>query len=282
MSLTLPRTPSPFYEVEALVVSHERVVGAEYEIVFHAPAIAESARAGQFVEVLFGEGYAPLVRRPFSIFRANRDAGTCSILYVARGSFTSALARKQVSDRLSVVGPLGNRFQWELRGGSQPVLIAGGIGAPPITFLAREMCEGESSLKYRPVVINAAKTRDLLVGQVEFGALEVSLHAITEDGSHGRQGRATELLREIVYNAKAPLALYACGPMPLLKAISDIAQEFALPCQVSVETPMPCGIGVCNSCAIAVHDLHTQQTRTVRACWEGPVFEASNLVWEGY
>lgn len=280
MTLSLPRTPSPFYETEALVVSHERIFEAEREIAFYAPEIANSARAGQFLAVLFGDNFAPLVRRPFSIFKVNRETGTCSILYIARGSFTSALAQKQVGDRLSVIGALGNRFQWERNENRVPVLIAGGVGAPPIAFLAREICENASLQCPRPIVINAAKTRELLAGMDEFGALGVALHPVTEDGSLGRKGRAPELLRELLQNADAPLALYACGPMPLLRAIRDLALEFAAPCQVSIETPMPCGVGVCQSCAVAVCDSGSPQPRYVRACYEGPVFEASDIVWE--
>jgi dihydroorotate dehydrogenase electron transfer subunit len=278
MPFALSSPNLPRYETLATVQGHERIIASEFEIALYAPKVAQAARPGQFVEVLFGENYAPLIRRPFSVFRVDREAGTFSILYVARGAFTSGLSRKRVGDTISVLGPLGNPFQWE--GRPRPLLIAGGIGAPPILFLAREMRRtGETP--QRISVINAARTRDLLVGMGEFEALNVSLCAVTEDGSLGRAGRALDPLLEEAQRGE-PFALYACGPMPLLKAVCGVALQWGLPCQVSVETSMPCGIGLCYGCAIPVQDDSAPQGFAyARACREGPVFEARDLIWEG-
>jgi dihydroorotate dehydrogenase electron transfer subunit len=265
------------FEVEAPVVAHECVIGAEFEIVLSAPEVASVAQPGQFVELLFGENFSPLIRRPFSLFRVDREAGTFSILYVARGSFTSGLKRKQVGDRVSLLGPLGNPFQ--VVSALPALLIAGGIGAPPLLFLAREICGSASQSSLH--VINAARNRDLLVGMGEFAALGVGLTAVTEDGSYGVQGRATDLLRARL-EAGERWAIYSCGPMPMLRAIGEIAQEYDLPCQLSVETAMPCGIGFCFGCAIPVLDtVEPGGFRYARACVEGPVFEARTLLWKG-
>jgi dihydroorotate dehydrogenase electron transfer subunit len=115
----------------------------------------------------------------------------------------------------------------------------------------------------------------------EFADMGVHLIAVTEDGSGGRKGRATEVLQELLA-AETSYALYACGPMPLLKAIGEIALERELPCQISVETAMPCGIGTCFGCAIPVRDPSASEGFLyARACFEGPVFEAKELIWGG-
>jgi dihydroorotate dehydrogenase electron transfer subunit len=277
----------PRYERDAPVVAHERIVGNEFEIVFHAPEVARAAQPGQFLELLFGESYAPLVRRPFSLYRVDREAGTFSVLYLARGSFTSGLAQKRVGDLVSLLGPLGRPFTWPSEPGIRHILIAGGIGAPPIYFLAREISRerarrGEESAGV--LVINGARTQEMLVGMIEFGGLNILLHPVTEDGSHGRRGLTTELLTALLDEdapGAPPTHLYACGSMPMLRAVSQIALARGLPCQVSIETSMPCGIGLCSGCAVPIRDPSAPDGFAYAlACADGPVFEARDLLWE--
>ena len=364
--LSLPPWPrAPRYEVEATVWAHRPVVGNEYEIVFHAPAVAQTARPGQFVEILFGDNYAPLVRRPFSLYRVDPLSGTCSVLYLARGSFTSGLARKQEGDVVSLLGPLGRPFHWTSDTEIQHILVAGGLGAPPLYFLAAELCRnfaaaanpgpnaagavnagldaaGENDAgqwtegarveeaeagpnaagddgvaadlpagrsrgprateldarhadsraltaslsgaeRSRLVVINAARTESLLVGLTEFGELDIALHVLTDDGSRGVKGMATDLLTALLEAERctaAGMALYACGPMPMLRSVGEIAIARGIPCQLSIETTMPCGIGLCQGCATAVHDPASPSGHSFAlACVDGPVFEARDLVW---
>ncbi|HZO89296.1 MAG TPA: dihydroorotate dehydrogenase electron transfer subunit [Chthonomonadaceae bacterium] len=286
MTFSLPAfVRPPRFELDAPVVAHEQIIGHEYEITFHAPAIAQAARPGQFLELLFGDNYAPLVRRPFSLYRVDREAGTCSVLYLARGSFTTGLAQKRVGETVSVLGPLGRPFTWPSEPGVRHILIAGGIGAPPIYFLAQEIsrdliARGESTENV--IVINGARTRDLLVGMVEFGSLEVELFVTTDDGTHGQRGLVTGLLTSLLdAEASAPTHLCACGPNPMLRAIAAIAIARNLPCQLSVETSMPCGIGICQGCAIKVRDPADPAGFVyARACWDGPIFEARDLLWD--
>jgi dihydroorotate dehydrogenase electron transfer subunit len=322
-------------EVDAIVLEQRAIAGHEFEIVFHAPEIARLARPGQFVEILFGENYAPLVRRPFSLYKVDREAGTCSVLYVARGAFTSGMSGKKPGDFLSLLGPLGRPFRWSADDDVQHILVAGGLGAPPLYFLACELSRAGlkriasagsahakgseaqpqdtaigSSLARRPasrlvdasanlsdpevavhlaaskvIVINAARTESLLVGLTEFGELDIMLHVMTDDGSHGVKGMATDLLQALL-DAKVeqpiPKAIYACGPMAMLRSVGEIAVARAIPCQISIETSMPCGIGLCQGCAVPVWDASAPEGFTYKlACVDGPVFEASALVWPG-
>lgn len=328
--LSLPAwEPTPRHEAEATVLAQRAIVGHEFEIVLYAPQVAQSARPGQFVEILFGENYAPLVRRPFSLYRVDRAAGTFSVLYLARGAFTSGLARKREGDAVSLLGPLGRPFHYTDDRAVQHILVAGGLGAPPLYFLASELVRAlpartrgsrkrddssgqkEISLTTRAdntlgspagaaallagsramedlaadrlIVINAARTESLLVGLTEFGELDVALHVMTDDGSRGIRGMATDLLAALL-EAQAhrnnSTVVYACGPMPMLRSVGEIAIDRGVPCQLSIETTMPCGIGLCQGCATPVRDpAASSGFRYALACVDGPVFEARDILW---
>jgi dihydroorotate dehydrogenase electron transfer subunit len=274
----------PRYEIEARVVAHVQLLENEFELVFEAPEIARSAQPGQFVELTYGDGVAPLTRRPFSLYHVDRSSGACRILYRSHGSFTSGLKRMCAGDSVNVLGPLGRPFSWPRRRDARHILIAGGIGAPPIYFLAREICATleAGSPAGCITVVNAARTRDLLIGLAEFEALDARLHAVTDDGSHGRQGLATELLELLLdegSDGEEPAQVYACGPMAMLRALAGVALSRSAPCQVSIETSMPCGTGVCRCCAVRVWNEERDAMRYALACVEGPVFDARSLVW---
>ncbi len=270
--------PSRF-DCMAEVRARRRIVENEYQITLYAPEIAQAARPGQFLEILTGENGSPLIRRPFSIFSASPQQGLLQIVYLARGSFTSGLARLKKGDSLSLLGPLGTGFRYHPQNRCRHILIAGGIGAPPLHFLAQSM--RQQGMEHPLMVLNGARTRSMLVGMKEFAALKVALHPLTEDGSMGRKGRVTELLKELLLEHNdLPAHIYACGPMPMLRSIGELSLHHNAPCQLSVETSMPCGTGVCYGCAIPIHSpLHENGFRYARACTEGPVFEANELIW---
>ena len=245
------------------------------ELTLLAPEIATTSRPGQFLEILFGDNYSPLVRRPFSIYEVDRDKGTIDILFRSSGSFTSGLVQKRVGDIVNILGPLGSPF---LASKSNAILVAGGIGAPPLHFLAKELLQTEDCKTV--TIINASRMGSLLIGIDRFSTMAIQLHIVTEDGSAGKKGRADHRMRELLPSATPDTTVYACGPMRMLKAVAEVTEEFGLECQVSVETSMPCGIGTCQGCAIPVHDM-TQPNgfRYALACYDGPVFDSRSLTW---
>lgn len=202
------------------------------------------------------------------------------MVYLVRGTFTQLLAHKKPGDTVFVVGPLGNRFCVP-----QPaneilhLLVAGGVGAPPLYLLAEELVQTGIS-RQRIIVVNGARRHDLLVCQEHFVELGVRLLTVTEDGSAGIKGKVTDALKSLQEQDSLPVSrcqVYACGPSAMLEAVAKFARKHHLPCQVSMETMMPCGLGVCLGCAVKVHTPDGKDYR--RACVDGPIFDAAEVVW---
>lgn len=267
------------YQLDCPILSHEQVGESEFEVLLHAPEIARCARAGQFLQILYDHSYRPYTRRPFSVFKTDVERGTVAIVYLARGLFTQGLRARRPGESLSVVGPLGNRFVPARGAETRHLLVAGGVGAPPLYLLAREMLlEGyaEDSIH----VINGARSAGLLVASREFEALGVNVEITTEDGSRGRRGLVTEALRELLASSGS-FAVYTCGPTAMLRAVAEVCRDHGAPCQVSVETVMPCGMGVCMGCVVKIVDAAAPGGfRMLRSCYEGPVFPAEAVLWD--
>lgn len=264
------------WELLATVVEHRLRAPQQYELILHAPPIAETAQPGQFVMVRPMNLYAPFWRRPYSIWRANPDKGVFSIFYAVQGAFTELLSMKSVGTTVSVLGPLGNWFR-RVEGVARHILVAGGVGVPPLSFFATRMMPTLSSTE-RLLILMGARTRDLLVGLDEFRALGAEVLVSTEDGSHAHAGLVTDLLLETLTEPTAS-AVYACGPNAMLRVVSEICRAHGVPCQISFDAPMPCGVGACWGCAIPVA-LPDGGVWYRRACVEGPVFRAEEVLWE--
>ncbi len=264
------------WELQATVVEHRQRAVNQFELILHAPPIAETAQPGQFIMVRPVATLAPLLRRPYSILRVSPDKGVLSIFYSVQSQFTELLSLKPVGSTLQVLGPLGRGFQ-PVRGVSRHVLVAGGFGAPPLSFLATRLVSLIDKGQ-RLTILSGARRRDLLVGLDEFRALGAEVFIATEDGSQGYAGLVTDLLEQVL-NEPVSCAVYACGPNRMLKVVSELCLQRQVPCQVSVEAPMPCGVGACGGCAVRV-PLPEGGVWYRRACVEGPVFSAEEVLWE--
>lgn len=264
------------WELLATVVEHRRAAPNQFELILYAPPIAETALPGQFVQLRPLPTLSPLLRRPYSILRTNPDKGVMSLFYSVRSLFTELLSLKPVGSSVRLLGPLGNWFQ-PVRSVRRHLLAAGGFGAPPLCFLASKLAP---SLKADEelVILCGVRSRDLLVGLDEFRALGAQVQVATEDGSQGKAGLLTELLQEHL-EGEGSCAVYACGPNRMLKAIAQLCLQRGIPCQLSLDSPMPCGIGACLGCAVKV-SLPEGGYWYKRACVEGPVFQAHELCWD--
>jgi dihydroorotate dehydrogenase electron transfer subunit len=249
--------------------------GAYWLMSFSAPALADRARPGQFVEVAVEEKYS-LLRRPFSIARVSRQgpaAGTVDVVFDVSGPGTEWLTRLNLHDLVDVVGPLGTAFPLPKR--KVPcLLIGGGYGAAPLFYLAEELVrEG-----LRVDMIVGAASRERILNPIEAKRASASVTFTTEDGSHGVQGRVTDVLAEVAESCRSAV-VYACGPMAMLRAVSEACAELDLPVQVAVEEHMACGVGVCFTCVVPVTSKDGD-VRMRRACIDGPVFNGSRIAWD--
>ena len=254
-----------------------RRVGAYWQLTLVAPGIAERAKPGQFVALAVGgEHSSMLLRRAFAIYRvAERGlyGGTIDVVFAVHGKGTAWLSRLHQHDPVDVVGPLGRPFR--LPATPVPtVLVGGGYGSAPLFGLAG----GLKDRRCRVDFVIGAGSADRLFGVLEAKRMASTLTVTTDDGSAGERGRVSDVLAEVLERSEAGL-IYACGPMPMLRAVAAIAEEFGLPCQVAVEESMACGIGVCMTCVLPVVGVDGR-SRMVRSCIEGPVFDAGRVRWK--
>ena len=236
----------------------------------------DTAKPGQFIMLRVGNRINPLLRRPFSLLGLIREKGQVTgfeILYKIVGKGTRQLSGCQAGERLSVIGPLGNAFLVPDTC-RQLILVAGGVGVPPIRFLAQSLLEVDGALD-RCVVFIGGRTKDDLVCISEFDLPGFLLDISTDDGSKGHQGVVTQSLTRALDQGPADLVC-ACGPLPMLKAVAAIARARGIACQVSIEAMMACGMGACLGCAVKVPD---DDARYRHVCMDGPVFDAHRLEW---
>jgi dihydroorotate dehydrogenase electron transfer subunit len=251
-----------------------RKVGQYHSLTFVAPEMAERTQPGQFVSVGVAASGA-LLRRPFSVFSVSQHgpwAGTVEIIFDVVGPGTAWLATRTKHDVVDIVGPLGKPFPLP----AQPVtclLVGGGYGAAPLLYLAQVL----SQQGLRVDMVLGASTQDRIFNAIEAKRLSASAQFTTEDGSLGREGRVTDVMPEMIEHSNVGV-IYACGPMAMLRAVSEIAAERQIPCQVAVEEHMACGTGVCWTCVLPVH--RKDGLRNLRACTEGPVFNGAKVAWD--
>ena len=245
--------------------SNTRLGEGLYQLVLDAPQIAAAAQCGQFVHIACGEGN--LLRRPISICEAGE--GRLRIVFQVKGEGTRWLADRKEGDTLDVLGPLGHGFDTAALG-ARPVLIGGGIGVPPM--LQTVKCAKAAGAAPRAIL--GFRNQGAVILEEDFRAV-CETFVTTDDGSYARHGFVTDVLKELVADATG---VAACGPKPMLKAIAAIAKQAGLPCQVSMEERMGCGIGACLVCACALK-AENGETRYGHVCKDGPVFNAEEVEW---
>lgn len=251
------------------IVSNERATDLYFRLVVRAPQIAPLVQPGQFAHVRILQMNDALLRRPFSIFQVECD--TFSILYKSVGKGTQVLSHMRAGEELSVIGPLGRGFTVPRSGGETPLLVAGGYGMAAMYLLAQRSPQ-------KGIVFVGGRRRVDILCETEFRALGWEVRATTEDGSHGEQGLVTQPLIAELKRTTTDRKLFACGPTPMLKAVGKLAEEFAVPAELSMDEHMCCGVGVCLTCVIPIKTGDGWEYQ--RTCTEGPVFDSRAVVWE--
>ncbi|MGH8907921.1 MAG: dihydroorotate dehydrogenase electron transfer subunit [Egibacteraceae bacterium] len=251
-----------------------RRIGAYHSLTFVSPEVAGRAQAGQFVSIGI-EGGGSVLRRPFSVYAISKSgswAGTVEFVFEVTGPGTAWLATRKKHDMLDVVGPLGRPFPLP----QQPVgclLVGGGYGAAPLLFLTTAL----QRRGLRVDMILGAATQERLFNAIEAKRLAASAYFTTEDGSVGITGRVTDVM-DCVLDAGTIGVVYACGPMPMLAAVSQIAARRGIPVQVAVEAAMACGVGVCWTCVVPYWSKG--EVHNLRACVDGPCLNGARVLWD--
>lgn len=258
------------YVEDCRIIKHEKISPEYYLCRLNAPRISREAKPGSFIHVRVNGNDRLLLRRPFSLLEAGK--GNVSFVYKVVGAGTSELARKKSGQALNVAGPLGHAYDVH-KETRRVVLAAGGYGVSPTYFLARMMKEEKFNGEITSIL--GARTKSLLMYDNEFKKLGVKTHVTTDDGSAGRKGIVTDVLKGILEGVKEnKVQVFACGPYAMLKAVAMTCGKFFVRCQVSMEQQLGCGIGACLGCVIKTTRGHE------RVCTEGPVFNAEDVIWE--
>ena len=273
---------------DAEILSHSAHAGDQYILRVAAPGCAERARAGQFAHLTV-DPLLPM-RRPISIMRTAPDEGWVEFLYKAVGEGTRLLARRRPGETLSMIGPIGVPFQVDAR---RPLLIGGGVGMPPMIFVAQELRRTDS----RPFVILGSEVpfpftprpSQFVVDSLPDGVIaamplledwQIPSRLASRQGFPGcHPGFVTDLARDwldgLDDRARAEVAVYACGPHPMLAAVVSLARDYGLPVQVSLEEFMACAVGGCAGCVVEVATADGPAMK--RVCVDGPVFDGYSV-----
>ncbi|NIL98668.1 MAG: dihydroorotate dehydrogenase electron transfer subunit [Planctomycetales bacterium] len=270
------------------VVENVPLARDTFRIRFHCPQIAKRILPGQFVMMRLNAGDDPLLARPLALYDTVLDGDQqpvgLDIVYLVVGKMTGRLAKLSAGSDMEVWGPLGNGFATPPT--DHLLMVAGGIGQTPFLALARQYLGqrvyGGSPLRLTPpervTLCYGARSGVYLAGVEDFEALGVRVRLSTDDGTCGHRGLVTDLLRRELDGAGEGTHVVCCGPEPMMEAVSQITAVAQVPCQVSLETPMACGIGICFSCVAKVRDGQGGWDYQ-RTCVEGPVFAAERIEW---
>ncbi len=257
-----------------------------YRVRFACPEIARRIVPGQFLMLRLADCNDPLLGRPLALYDVTADADGnphfVDVVYLVVGKMTGRLAALERGARLQTWGPLGNGFP--PIAAEHLVMAAGGIGQTPFLSLACEhlglRTYGDPARKVpkakKATLCYGARSRDYLAGVEDFRRAGVEVFLSTDDGSLGHRGLVTELLRPVVEESPWPCRIVCCGPEAMMQSTAKIAHELNVPCQVSLESPMACGIGVCFSCVKKIRDASGGWDYR-RTCVEGPVFDAADV-----
>jgi dihydroorotate dehydrogenase electron transfer subunit len=251
------------------ILKNELIAPNFYRMRIESPYLAKNSKPGQFIEVRCSENIEPLLRRPLGVHRITENG--IEMLYEVVGKGTRLLSRKAKGDTVDIIGPLGNGFGLPtIRYPLNIILIAGGVGVAPLLALAECLTS-----KKNIYVMIGARSKSHVLCESDFKKLGAKVSVSTEDGSKGKKGLVTDMLKNLLAdNKSSSAAVYACGPAGMLKAVASIAKAAQISCQVSLEERMACGVGVCLGCPVKTKDEGYKMV-----CKDGPVFNAEEIVW---
>ena len=235
-----------------------------YVLTFLSEYISSTVRAGQFVNIKVAENTGPLLRRPYSVYRAHGEK--VDLLFNVVGMGSAVLAQRRPDEWLDVLGPLGVPFSLGREDYSTAILIAGGMGVAPMPLATSELRQRGKDV----VTLVGARTARLIVD-----AHLDNVGIATDDGSRGLHGTVVDLAREVLAAGGIRLPrIFACGPTAMLRAVASLARERGIPCEVSLEGAMGCGFGICQGCPV---ELVGGDKKYALMCKDGPTFDVTRV-----
>ncbi len=247
---------------EVVLLENKKINAKYYRLAFRSKALAKKVEPGQFLQIKIESSLDPFLRRPFSYYGVEGDR--VELLYEVLGRGTALLAQKKSGDRIQVLGPLGREFSKKIPKGTKRILVAGGVGVPPLLFLAEKF--GAEAL------LIGVKSKNEVLPRSELARAKSKILYASNDGSCGTEGFVTLLLEDLIRKSNPEeLFIQTCGPTPMMEAVFKIALREGIRGEISIDKPMACGVGACLGCMVK-----TKQGWTP-SCTEGPVFSFDAL-----
>lgn len=256
-------------KVLAELLAKTELVSGIYKYTVKSQEIATEAKAGQFLEIKVSETGEPFLRRPISIYNINKNTGEVEFIFQVKGRGTELLSKIEVGKKIDIMGPLGYGT-YKVQEYNNVAIIGGGIGIYPLYELTKQL-KGKANLN----VYLGFRDKSLVTCEKEFEEIGLNkLVVTTDDGSYKEKGFAIDFMKKDIEENKVDM-IFACGPLPMLRAIRQYAIDNNIPCQISLEERMGCGIGACLGCAVKV--ISGKEPRFGHVCKEGPVFNAKDV-----
>ena len=257
--------------IKAKLLKKEELKPGIFKFSVQADEILKTAKPGNFIEIRVNDDIEPFLRRPISIHNIDIENGILEFIFQEKGKGTKILSIRREGELIDIIGPLGfGTFKYSSF--KNLAIIGGGIGVFPLYELAK-------SANLDNVNVNTYlgfRNKDLVVLEDEFRKVSNNLIITTDDGSYSQKGFAIDFLKKDIEDGKVD-SIYACGPLPMLRAIRELALEKNIPCQISLEEKMACGLGVCLGCAVKTAASSKDAPEYWHVCKAGPVFQAKDV-----
>ncbi len=278
-------------QLDAAIERNDLIAEETYLLRVAAEPIARAVVPGQFVMIRLAGTDAPLIGRALAVYDVVQDsdgiARWLDLVYLRKGTMTTQLAQSPLGTQVTLWGPLGNGFS--NRPCDRLIMAAGGIGQTPMLVLGREALGAqqygspvrEAGWAKEVELIYGARRAGLLAGVEDFRKSDFSVNLCTDDGSAGQKRLVPEVLAERIGNVDPGqrVRVVTCGPEIMMEKVAEACLAASIDCQVSMETPMACGIGICFSCVAQVRQPGPEEWDYKRTCVEGPVFDAKQICW---
>jgi dihydroorotate dehydrogenase electron transfer subunit len=262
-------SPRSIWHGSGMIETNHRIAERTFRLAITVQEELPAIRSGQFVMLRLPNRSDPLLGRPLAIYQVKDSR--LEVVYLVVGKMTARLAELKSGNTLELWMPLGNGFaEYESSKVDHTIMVAGGIGQTPFLMLAEKLV-GRRTLLY------GARNSHRIACLDDFEKRGVEIQIATDDGSQGYHGTVTDLI-QTVHKPDETTQILCCGPQPMLHAAFQIARQLELPCAVSLETPMSCGLGICFGCAVK-YRTETNDWDYRRTCVDGPIFDAYKLLW---